>query len=124
MGVGRVDASEQPGTTLLRWARVNKSSLELVVDRSLYTDAVIFRTCYLFTDRCYLFLCLTAPGEISVAFRAKKAQPDLDSVAGEFGNELVNQKIRAELAEETKLIRELIVTQAFAEADLDRDKDS
>ena len=123
MGVGRVDASEQPSTTL-RWVRVNKDSLQLVVDRNLYTDAVIFRTCYLFTDRCYLFLSLTAQGEISVAFRAKQAQPDLDSVAGEFGNELINQKIRAELAEETKLIRELIVTQAFAEADLDSDKDS
>ena len=123
MGVGRVDASEQPSATL-RWVRVNKDSLQLVIDRSLYTDAVIFRTCYLFTDRCYLFLSLTAPGEISVAFRAKQAQPDLHAVAGEFGNELINQKVRAELAEETKLIRELIVTQAFAEADFDGDKDS
>jgi His-Xaa-Ser system protein HxsD len=42
----------------------------------------------------------------------------LTRIAGEFGNELISQRIRLDLAEETRPVRELIVAQAFAEADL------
>ena len=42
----------------------------------------------------------------------------MNELAGEFSNELVNQKVRLDVAAETKAIRELIVAQAFAEADL------
>jgi hypothetical protein len=39
-------------------------------------------------------------------------------VVGEFSNELINQQVRRDVANETKAVRELIVAQAFAEADL------
>jgi His-Xaa-Ser system protein HxsD len=41
----------------------------------------------------------------------------LDDVVGDFCNELIEQEIRFTLANESRGIRDLIVAQAFAEAD-------
>src|ERR1041384_573717 len=95
------------------------SSLSIAVDTNIYPLEVLFRTCYVFTDRCYLFLSATdASDVINVRFRQKLDSCDLDSVAGEFSNELINQRVRLDIANETRAVRELIVAQAFAEADL------
>jgi His-Xaa-Ser system protein HxsD len=104
----------------LSWVRpLTDDSLVIRVDTALYTLDALFRVCYLFTDRCYLFL---SQGEgqavIEVRFTRKSPESDLNEIAGEFSNELVNQKVRLDVAAETKGIRELIVAQAFAEADL------
>jgi His-Xaa-Ser system protein HxsD len=89
------------------------------VDTAVYSIEALFRVCYAFTDMCYLFL---QPEEgssvIKVMFAGKTADCDLPSLAGEFSNELINQKVRLQIAAETRSIRELIVAQAFAEADL------
>lgn len=95
------------------------SNLSIFVDTSVYPLEVLFRTCYAFTDRCYLFLSTSeASGVISVRFKQKLESCDLESVAGEFSNELINQRVRLDIANETRAIRELIVAQAFTEADL------
>jgi His-Xaa-Ser system protein HxsD len=93
--------------------------LSVCVNTDIYSTEALFRVCYLFTDRCYLFL---SHGEessvIKVRFTRKSDNSDMNEIAGEFSNELVNQKVRLDVAAETKQIRELIVAQAFAEADL------
>jgi His-Xaa-Ser system protein HxsD len=106
------------GTTDLDWVERSDDGLTVVVDIVTYREEALFRTCYLFTDRCYLFLDSAGPGRIRVRFRKRDPLTDLLRIVGEFGNELINQRIRFDLAEETRTIRELIVTQAFAEADL------
>ena len=94
-------------------------SLIICIDPNLYSMEALFRTCYLFTDRCYLFLEQDKEGPtIKVHFARKANDCDLTVIAGEFSNELINQKVRLDVAAETKPIRELIVAQAFAEADL------
>jgi His-Xaa-Ser system protein HxsD len=94
-------------------------TLNVSINTEVYPLEVLFRTCYQFTDRCYLFL---DPAEstplIKVSFAKKVVDVDLARVAGEFCNELVNQRVRRDIAAETRPIRELIVAQAFAEADL------
>lgn len=104
----------------LSWAwEASPESLSIQVDTSLYSLDALLRTCYVYTDRCYLFLERSAvPTIISVRLTRKTQETDLSGLAGEFGNELINQKLRREIAEETRAIRELIVTQAFTEADL------
>ena len=98
---------------------LSDDTLSIFVDTRVYPLKVLFRTCYLFTDRCYLFL---EPHEgsaaVKVEFARKSHNADLRWIAGEFGNELINQKVREDIAAETRPIRELIVAQAFAEADL------
>jgi His-Xaa-Ser system protein HxsD len=94
-------------------------TLQICVSLDLYPLEALFRVCYSFTDRCYLFLeHEEAPGVVKVHFAKNTTDCDLAIIAGEFSNELINQKVRLDIAAETKPIRELIVAQAFAEADL------
>jgi His-Xaa-Ser system protein HxsD len=98
---------------------VTEDRLDICVNLSLYPLAALFRVCYWFTDRCYLFLtCNEDHSVVTVHFAPKTPANDLAIVAGEFSNELINQKVRLDVAAETQPIRELIVAQAFAEADL------
>jgi His-Xaa-Ser system protein HxsD len=104
----------------LSWVKdVTDDSLIVAVNSDLYSREALFRVCYLFTDRCYLFLVQDENSPvIQVRFTRKGPDTDLNELAGEFSNELINQKVRLDIAAETKAIRELIVAQAFAEADL------
>lgn len=104
----------------LSWVQaVADDSLVVAVNSDLYSREALFRVCYLFTDRCYLFLVQDENSPvIQVRFTRQRPDTDLNEMAGEFSNELINQKVRLDIAAETKAIRELIVAQAFAEADL------
>ena len=90
----------------------------LSVDTDLYSLGALFRACYAFTDRCYLFLRDVAPGRVAVVFRKRQSPKTLEALVEEFANELINQRLRAQLEEETRAVRERIVAQAFSEADL------
>jgi His-Xaa-Ser system protein HxsD len=90
----------------------------LAVDTALYSPAALFRACYAFTDRCYIRLKSSAPDIVTVEFRPRTADQDLRAVVGEFENELINQRLRVDIARETREIRELIVRKALAEARL------
>jgi His-Xaa-Ser system protein HxsD len=91
---------------------------QLTVDLSLYGEEGLFRACYAFTDRCFLFLRDAGPSKVTVVFRKRQSPKTLDALIEEFANELVSQRLRAQLAAETKSVREMIVAQAFAESDL------
>jgi His-Xaa-Ser system protein HxsD len=84
------------------------------VDTSLYSREVLFRACYQFTDRCYLFLHGDEGDAVTVDFRGRSPTADLAAVLGDFANELINQKVREDIARETRVVRELIVAKAFA----------
>ena len=104
----------------LSWTKnLTRDSLDIHVNLSVYTLDALFRVCYWFTDRCYLFLtCDDAQLAVTVHIGKKTPDTDLRVIAGEFSNELINQKVRRDVADATRAIRELIVAQAFAEADL------
>jgi His-Xaa-Ser system protein HxsD len=104
----------------LSWIQdADDDSLVVAVNSDLYSREALFRVCYSFTDRCYLFLVQDEDSPvIRVRFTRKSPDTDLKEMAGEFSNELINQKVRLDVAAETKSIRELIVAQAFAEGDL------
>ena len=97
----------------------SEGTLSIFVDTKIYSLEALFRTCYVFTDRCYLFLePSNDPQIIAVRFASKSSDGALSITTAEFSNELVNQRVRLDIANETRSIRELIVAQAFAEADL------
>jgi len=98
---------------------LSDGALSILVDTRIYSLEVLFRTCYVFTDRCYLFLEPWNDREIiNICFSKKNDDCALAEIAAEFCNELVNQHVRLKITSETRPIRELIVAQAFAEADL------
>jgi His-Xaa-Ser system protein HxsD len=125
-------------STRLSWVQsISDEKMSIQVNLDVYSLEVVFRVCYLFTDRCYLFITeevsmgkdagvisveeysTSAPANtIIVHFARKTPDCDLSIIAGEFSNELINQRVRLAIADETRMIRELIVTQAFTEADL------
>lgn len=94
------------------------SEQQLTIDLRLYGLEAIFRACYAFTDRCYLFLRDAGQSQITAVFRKRQSPKTLEALMEEFANELINQHLRVQLSAETRVIREMIVAQAFAEADL------
>jgi His-Xaa-Ser system protein HxsD len=94
-------------------------ALRMRVDLSTYSLDALLRVCYLFTDRCYLFLTPDADQKsVTVHIAPKSADSALLSIVGGFSNELIDQQVRQNIAAQTKAIRELIVAQAFTETDL------
>src|SRR4051812_13359621 len=85
------------------------------VDTALYGRDALFQACYKFTDRCFLFLAVSAPEKVVVSFKPRDDSVSIDSVIGEFANELIDQRLRADIARETREVRQLIVRQAFLE---------
>ena len=102
------------------WTKpVSDKTLTLEIDTAIYSLEAIFRVCYAFTDRCYLFLePATKDTSAVVRITGKKPDLDLDTVAGEFSNALIDERVRRSIATETMSIRELIVAQAFAEVNI------
>ena len=102
------------------WTKhVSDKTLIIEIDTAIYSLEALFRVCYAFTDRCYLFLePATKDTSLVVRITGKKPDYDLDTVAGEFSNALIDERVRRDVAIETMSIRELIVAQAFAEVDI------
>lgn len=97
----------------------DRRSGALIVDLSLFSSSVVLRAAYKLGARAHVFAepADATAGRLTVTFRAKAGQ-DLETVIGDFSNELIDQRLREELAREMAPIRELVVAQAFAEGNL------
>jgi His-Xaa-Ser system protein HxsD len=93
---------------------VRDGTLILLVDETVYSREAVLRTCYWFTDRCYLFVSRAAPERLVITVRAKPGGLALETVGGEFTNALLDQQLRLEIGQETQSLRQLIVAKAFA----------
>lgn len=94
-------------------------SVSVCVDTTIYSLEALLRVCYIFTDKCYLFLEWANPKTtVRVRLSAKIPDTDISLISGQFCNELINQKVRMDIATETRPIREMIVAQAFAESSI------
>lgn len=100
-----------------------KKSVALEIDLTIYSLDAVFRACYAFTDRCFLFLARQPqdPERLIVTISARGAETsagELEELAGSFCNDLIDQELRCKLARQAGPLRELIVAQAFAEGNL------
>ncbi len=89
--------------------------VSFVLDESIYPRDAVYGAAYLFVDRCFLFL--TRPGDNAIEVRMKPKEEatsaDLEKLAGEFANELLNQVVRLRVGESTSQIREYYMAKAF-----------
>jgi|APEBP8051072266_1049373.scaffolds.fasta_scaffold06182_4 His-Xaa-Ser system protein HxsD len=86
----------------------------LSVDLSLYDRAALFKTAYWATERAFLFLSVSGDGKISVEIRPKKlGSGDVEQLAREFCNALVDQQTRQIVLSETASVRDALLTKAF-----------
>jgi His-Xaa-Ser system protein HxsD len=111
-----IDPTYAPSPVSAGPGNLDSEVIRYRVDTALYSREAVFRACYQFTDRCFLFL-EPADAAIVVEFRKRSPSAHLADIVGSFANELINQKVRADIARETQGIRELIVAQAFSGAD-------
>ena len=85
------------------------------LDEELYALDAIYGASYLFIDRCYVFL--SRPSERSVQVRLRTKEPsseaELEALAGEFANELLNSQLRYRIGRATAGIREQYMARAF-----------
>lgn len=87
----------------------------LVVDEELYPRDAVYGAAYLFVDRCWVFLSRPGDKQIEVRLKPKgeSSQELLESLAGEFANELLNQVLRIRIGDSTGKIREYYMARAF-----------
>jgi His-Xaa-Ser system protein HxsD len=99
--------------------RIEGSRVSLDVDEKLFPLDTLYGAAYLFVDRCYVFLTPAGEGRVRVSLRLRQPGDDatLESLAGEFANELLNQGLRHRLAQSTGRLRELYTARALGVAD-------
>lgn len=88
------------------------------VDESVYPLDAVYGACYLFLDRCFVFLSRSKSGTVDVrlTIRESATPTALDALAGEFANELLNQSLRLRLSQSTSRIREYYTAAALRAA--------
>ena len=93
-------------------------SVVVTIDLAIYPLEVVLRACHAFTARCYVSPRAAADARVQVELTPRDAGDALRDLEGELWNELLDEHLRASIAAETRAIRELLVAQAFCEADL------
>lgn len=100
--------------------------ISFTLNEELYPREAILGAAYLFVDRCFIFL--TRPGDTLVDVRLKSKEPSspeqLEILAGDFANALLDQVVRFHVAERTGRLREYTMARAFfttpAQASIDQ----
>lgn len=86
----------------------------LLVHRDLYPNDVLFGTAFAFLDRCYVHLDVADDDRVAVRLAPRPGTPFAAAeLAGEFGNELVNQALRHKLSRQTEKVRTMIIGRAI-----------
>lgn len=94
-------------------AKNNKVTFNLPL--KVYSLDAILGASYLFIDKAYVFFDCDGKDKVVASFKGKKklSKKDMDSLVGEFHNELLNQTLRVKLSKKNQKIREYIVQQAL-----------
>jgi len=90
----------------------------ITVDVSVYGLRPLLKSAYLFTDRAFLHLQYRDECTIEVRFRAKRSDADTDTIARDFLNDLIDQRLREMVAAETESTRDLILAHALSKTSL------
>ena len=85
------------------------------VDESVYSLEALYGACYLFIEKCFVYLSRPKPGVVTVRLTSREpaSTVQLDELAGEFANELLSQATRLQLASATARIREYYTAAAL-----------
>ena len=97
---------------------LGRDCVSFEVDESVYSLDAVYGASYLFLDKCFVYLSRPRPQVVSVRLttRGPAAADALDTLAGEFANELVSQVARLRLSQATSRIREYYTAAALRAA--------
>ncbi|MFO0684534.1 MAG: His-Xaa-Ser system protein HxsD [Sandaracinus sp.] len=107
--------TEPAATTADFEYELSERQIRFVIDETVYPRDAIFGAAYIFIDRCYVLLDRPGDQKVSVRLRSKgpATEADLEALAGELANELLNQVLRLRVGESTARIREYYMARAF-----------
>jgi His-Xaa-Ser system protein HxsD len=85
------------------------------ISEDLFAIDAVYGAAYLFVDRCWIFMSRPSDGVIGVHLKTKEDTDEagLESLAGEYANELLNQALRVQIADSTSTLREYTMARAF-----------
>jgi len=88
------------------------------VDETVYPLEAVYGACYLFLEKCFVYLSRSATGAVDVRLTSREAASpaELDQLAGAFANELLSQVTRLRLSQATARIRDYYTAAALRAA--------
>jgi His-Xaa-Ser system protein HxsD len=88
------------------------------VDETVYPLEAIYGACYVFVDKCFVYLSRAKAETVGVRLTSKESAKaaELEALAGEFANELLSQTIRQRLSQASARIREYYTAAALRAA--------
>lgn len=101
-----------------RFLHQDDDGLLMEADLEVYGLPALLKVAYKFTDRCFVHLQHRSERIVEVRFRSKGPQVPLDSIAGEFCNEVLDQRLREVVSHESEPIRNLIFAHALSRVGL------
>jgi len=99
-------------------AGVKNNTLKFSFNLQDYPLEAVYGAAYVFLDQAYLFFNSRSSKKIEVFLKGKRklTKKQIESLKGEFLNELLNYTFRFKLAKSSRKIREYLVSQALISA--------
>jgi His-Xaa-Ser system protein HxsD len=95
------------------------NAITFEVSSKIYAKEIVYKACYVFIDKLYIFLAPTEKKDaITVTLRGKDAltKKGLEKLEGEFVNELLNCLVRENVSKRNQKVLEQIVGGAMGAA--------
>ena len=102
----------------LRAITVSPSQIAMEFAPAVYRLSAVKKAAYKFGDRCHIQIATIEGGRIQARLSPKNPAEDPQYLAGEFGNEVLDQELREQVAQETAAVRDLLMAQAFSATSL------
>ncbi len=95
-----------------------ENRIKFKIDGEIYDLDVVYGAAYSFVDKAYIYLDGDPEEKIEVYLKGKDSlkKKELENIAGEFLNELINVRLRFQISEKNKKIREYITSAALVGA--------
>ncbi len=91
------------------------------VDPRVFRLSAVKKAAYRIGDRCFVRIEIPPESGILVTLTPKSADGSPAELEGDFRNDLLDQELREEIAEQTERVRNLLLAQAFSGLSADSD---
>lgn len=89
-----------------------------VVEIRIYSLKAILKAAYNLTGWAFIHLQYRDDTAVEIRIRAKDPMVDIDRLVGEFLNDLIDQRLREIIGQETEATRDLILAHALSKTNL------
>lgn len=114
LGMGGVKNRTQMAMSSNNIEEISHEGIKMNVSTEFYSRDAILEAMYRFTEKCYIDVSAKGEKTVQVHFIPKQEGIELNTIAKDFLNELIDQQLRYRIRCETQGIQERIIREAFA----------